>query len=43
MGREEWNTAIGDIENEFELIDFKDLTLPLSDLKRIIFVLRPLN
>jgi len=39
-GSEEWNTAIEDVENEFELLDFKDLTLPLSDLKRIILVLR---
>jgi 16S rRNA (guanine527-N7)-methyltransferase len=39
-GGEEWNTAIEDVENEFELLDFKDLTLPLSDLKRIILVLR---
>jgi len=39
-GSEEWNTAIEDVENEFELLDFKDLTLPLSDLKRMILVLR---
>jgi len=39
-GSEEWNTAIEDVENEFELLDYKDFTLPLSDLKRIILVLR---
>ncbi|MCH8013561.1 MAG: hypothetical protein IH823_02045 [Candidatus Dadabacteria bacterium] len=41
-GSEEWNTTIQDVENEFELVDFKDLTLPVGDLKRIILVLRPL-
>jgi len=39
-GSEEWNTAIEDNENKVELIEFKDMTLPLSDLKRIILVLR---
>jgi len=39
-GSEEWNTTIQDVENEFELVDFKDLTLPIGDLKRIILVLR---
>ncbi len=41
-GSEEWNTAIEAVENKFELVDFKDFTLPLSDLKRIIIALRPL-
>ncbi|MCK5390871.1 MAG: 16S rRNA (guanine(527)-N(7))-methyltransferase RsmG [Deltaproteobacteria bacterium] len=41
-GSEEWNTAIEDIGNKVELVEFKDMTLPLSDLKRIILVLRPL-
>jgi 16S rRNA (guanine527-N7)-methyltransferase len=41
-GSEEWNTAIEDNENKVELVEFKDMTLPQSDLKRIILVLRPL-
>jgi 16S rRNA (guanine527-N7)-methyltransferase len=41
-GSEEWNTAIEDNENKVELVKFKDMTLPQSDLKRIILVLRPL-
>ncbi len=41
-GGEEWRAAAENAQDRFELVEFKDLTLPLSDLKRIILVLRPL-
>jgi len=40
-GIEEWNEAKDEIGASFELLDFKEFTLPESDLIRTIFIIRP--
>lgn len=37
----EWNQAKEEIGGDFELLDFKELTLPKSDIIRTIFILKP--
>ncbi len=40
-GIEEWNEAKDEIGASFELLDFKEFTLPESDLIRTIFIFKP--